>query len=128
MAQIEADIEETNARDLTTADIAKAAGLHDWYLGVYALFSASVHTTVRDLTEHLLVDGNGEIAALANGPDLKSCAGLMICAIEQMLMASTAAAAHFGFDHMEYWEREHEALRILVEKEQAKRQREESGG
>lgn len=128
LAQIEADIAETNARDLTTADIAKAAGLHDWYLGMYAMFSASVHTTVRDLTEHLLVDGNGEVAALFNGPDLKSCAGLLICAIEQLLMASTAAAAYFGFDHMEYWEQEHEALRLLVEKEQAKRQHDRSSG
>ncbi len=128
LALIEADIAETNARDLTTADIAKAAGLHDWYLGVYAMFSASVHTTVRDLTEHLLVDDLGEVAALFNGPDLKACAGLLICAIEQMLMASTAAAAHFGFDHLEYWEREYEALRVLVEKEKARRLHEVSSG
>ncbi|MFC3652829.1 DUF5677 domain-containing protein [Dyella humi] len=128
LAQIEADIAETNARDLTTADIAKAAGLHDWYLGVYAMFSASVHTTVRDLTEYILVDGNGEIAALTNDPYLKACAGLLICAIEQMLMASTAAAAYFGFDHLDYWERQHKALRLLVEKEQTKRQRQSSNG
>ncbi|GLQ52488.1 DUF5677 domain-containing protein [Dyella flava] len=120
LAQIEADIAETNSRDLTTADIAKAAGLHDWYLGVYAMFSASVHTTVRDLTEYMLVGDNGEIAGLTNSPDLKASAGLLICSIEQMLMAATAAAAYFGFDHMGYWEREHEALRLLVEKEQAK--------
>lgn len=63
---------------------------------------------------------------MANGPDLEACAGLLICAIEQMLMASTAAAAHFGFDHIEYWGREHEALRILVEKEQVRMQHESS--
>lgn len=119
-AQIEADIAETNARDITTAEIAKAAGLYDWYIGVYAMFSASVHSTVRDLTEHVLVDDHSEISALANGPDVDACAGLLICGIEQMLMASTAAAAYFGFDHLEYWEQEHESLRLLVEKEQAK--------
>jgi hypothetical protein len=127
LAQIEADIAETNARDITTAEIAKAAGLYDWYLGMYAMFSASVHATVRDLTEYMRVDDKGELTALANGPDLEACAGLLICAIEQMLMASTAAAAHFGFDHIEYWEREHEALRVLVEKEQVRMQRESSG-
>ncbi len=123
LAQIEVDIAETNARDITTAEIAKAAGLHDWYLGMYAMFSASVHATVRDLREYMRVDGKGEFAALANVPDLEACAGLLICAIEQMLMASTAAAAYFGFDQVEYWEQEHEALRLLVEKEQAKMQR-----
>jgi hypothetical protein len=120
LAEIEAEIAATNAKDITTADIAKAAGLEDWYLGIYALFSSSVHSTVRDLERHFLVDGDGEIAALINEPDTSDCAGILICAIEQLLMAFTAAADHFGFEYVDFWSTEHEALRLHVEAEQSK--------
>jgi hypothetical protein len=120
LAEIEADNLEANARDVTTAEIAKAAGLEDWYLGVYSLFSSSVHSTVRDLEQYLVVDDDGHVEALINEPDIKPLPGPLICSIEQILMAISAAVRFFGLDDQDHWQFEHDQLRAHVAAEQAK--------
>ena len=66
LREVEAAILELDAKRISYEDMARAAGLHDWYLTVYAVFSASVHSNVGDLKRHLAISKDGENEAIRN--------------------------------------------------------------
>lgn len=68
--KIEEKIEKTGAKLISSESMSIKAGLHDWYLTAYSVFSASVHSYVRDLEKHLVVDKSGKIEMLKNEPEL----------------------------------------------------------
>lgn len=117
IARFKKKVSEIDANDIPIAEIAKAAGCYDLYLGVYATLSASVHSTVYDIERRLVLSEEGQIEALTRGPDIDDIAFLLVGAIEVLLDAAMAAGAFIERDCTEYWKQEHEALRALADVE-----------
>lgn len=61
LKQVESDIAKTGAIELSTLELAKMAGMEDWYNIVYALLTGPAHTKLRDLERHLVPDEAGEL-------------------------------------------------------------------
>lgn len=95
-AEIEASIAEVDARELTVRATAEKAGLLPWYLSVYALFSNSVHTNVRDLESHLQTAGDQ--LQFSNHPDLSQTATNLDSTTDMLLIALETTSAFFGMD------------------------------
>lgn len=108
------DIESGN---IPIAEIAKAAGCQDLYLGLYTTLSAAVHSSVYDIERKLVISKDGRIEALSAGPDLRDVGFILVGAIETLLDASMAAGAFVEKDHMEYWQTVHDSLRRFAEAE-----------
>jgi len=66
LREVETAILELDAKRISYEDMARAAGLEDWYLTVYAAFSASVHSNVGDLKHHLAFSRNRANEAIRN--------------------------------------------------------------
>jgi hypothetical protein len=120
IARFTEEVSVIDAGDIPIAEIAKAAGCYDLYLGIYATLSAAVHSTVYDIERQLVISGDGQIEALSEGPALGDVAFLLVGSIEVLLDASMAAGAFVEKDHMEYWKQEHESLRALADAELVK--------
>jgi len=88
--KIEKDIEETGSKKIYTEQMAIKAGLHDWYLTAYSIFSQSVHSSIRDLEKHLIIDDQKNIIGLKNEPSTENIDRLFITAAEAMLHALMA--------------------------------------
>lgn len=93
-----ARLAELGITDVNVEDLARWAGLHDWYLRQYALWSKTTHASVQDFRDHLVVspDGGIEEVDLHSRPDeaipvLSSC-GLIL------LKSHTALVRLFGRD------------------------------
>jgi hypothetical protein len=61
LKEIEAHISETEAKKISAEALAKAAGLHEWYLTAYGLLSWAVHSTVGDLERHVVYADDGSV-------------------------------------------------------------------
>jgi len=94
--KIERDIEETGAKKIYAEQMAIKAGLHDWYLTAYSIFSQSVHSSIRDLEKHLITDGQKNIIGLKNEPSTENIERLFITSAEAMLHALRAVGETFG--------------------------------
>jgi hypothetical protein len=94
--KIERDIEETGAKKVYAEQMAIKAGLHDWYLTAYSIFSQSVHASIRDLEKHLITDGQKNIIGLKNEPSTENIDRLFITAAEAMLHALKAVERVFA--------------------------------
>ena len=119
LAEINADIREANARDLTSEEAAKAAGLHDWYLTAYAVFSFAVHSNVRDLESHLVIGDKNKILGLKNEPDLSESDALLTTSAELLLKALRSVGQLFGVDAEHFYKDTYQELRQLHETRQA---------
>ena len=104
-----------NAPDIPIAEIAKAGGCQDLYLGIYTTLSAAVHSTVYDIERALVVSDDGRVLALTAGPNMAEAAGVFVGGIEVLLDVSMAAAAYLDMDFMDYWQSEHDTLRQIAE-------------
>lgn len=67
--ELEKKIKEKNIKKLSTEEMARRAGLHDWYLTVYAETSRAVHGSVRDMEQYLVLDKDGEVKSIQFRPD-----------------------------------------------------------
>jgi hypothetical protein len=54
-AELDTQIKESGAHQLSTEYLADKAGLRDWYLIAYALMTGPAHTKVRDLQKYFTV-------------------------------------------------------------------------
>jgi hypothetical protein len=63
--------------ELKVFRIAKYADMEDFYHSIYSLFSLTVHSAVRSLSEHVGVDASGDIKSILWGPDQKQGYGLI---------------------------------------------------
>jgi hypothetical protein len=113
-------VSDIEAGNMPIAEIAKAAGCYDLYLGIYTTLSAAVHSSLYDIERRLVISENGRIEALSAGPDLSDVSFLLVGAIEVLLDASMAAGAFVAEDHLGYWEHVHKSLRTLADAELAK--------
>ncbi len=94
--KIAKDIEETGSKKIYTEQMAIKAGLHDWYLTAYSIFSQSVHSSIRDLEKHLIIDDQNKIIGLKNEPSNENIDRLFLTAAEAMLHALMAVEAVFN--------------------------------
>lgn len=62
------------------------AGLQDWYLTAYTIFSDAVHGNIHDLAQHFVRSEDGEeIEGVRSGAILDNLHGFYLCASEVLL-------------------------------------------
>lgn len=113
LEEIEKTIEATNAKRISTESMAIAAGLHDWYLTAYALFSASVHSNVRDLERHLVLTEDNEIEEIRNEPIIEELDRLLLTASELLLKGLESLDVVFGLNSENFRSHAYERLAKL---------------
>ena len=113
--KIEKDIEETGSKKIYTEQIAIKAGLHDWYLTTYSIFSQSVHSSIRDLEKHLIVDDQKNIIGLINEPSTENIERLFATAAESMLHALMALDRIFDVKTDAFVDSAYKTIRKLSE-------------
>lgn len=114
--KIQKDIEETEAKRFPTEQIAIKAELHDWYLTAYSILSPSVHSSIRDLEKHLIIDDQGDITGLKNEPTIDDYDRLFATAAESMLHALMAVEKVFELKTSEFVDEKYKVLGELVKK------------
>lgn len=93
----------TKARIISTEEIAKMAGLHDWYLTAYTLFSDAVHGNIHDLEQQFVrSEDSGEIEGVRSGATIDDLHGLYLCASEILLKGLEAMDDVFQIDTGEF--------------------------
>lgn len=115
LAEIQEAIEENAARKLPTEEYSKLAGLHDWYLTAYSLFSTSIHNSVRDLESHIDTDHEGEITQIINEPILDGLESLYLTGSEILLNALISVSNVFEFEISDFTTQTHERLTALAD-------------
>jgi hypothetical protein len=104
---------QVEAGDIPIVEIAKAAGCHDLYIGVYAMLSSSVHASVHDIEQQIVYSDDGRIEAFSKATDIEDVPFILVGAIEVFLDTSLAACAFLDKDCTDYLRREHDTLREL---------------
>jgi hypothetical protein len=85
LQQIQVKIDEVEARELRTRDMAKIAGLEDLYLTAYAMLSGSVHSTVGDIDQHFRIDADSKRVDLLTWPVVDGIEGPILMLAETMV-------------------------------------------
>lgn len=95
------DLKASEAREFKTFQLAETAGMLDWYLSLYALLSHPAHSTVSDLTAHLVTDGDGSIVAIKNEPQFEGQESAWAFIIEVQLRAAKAVVNMFAVESID---------------------------
>lgn len=98
LATIERSIQEQRITHLTTEELSKRAGMHDWYLTVYPMLSKTVHSKVRGLEGMLKLNDKKEISGLQYGPTDSEARHLLATASHCLVLALAATASVFERD------------------------------
>jgi hypothetical protein len=85
--ELKDEVDSLGLKGLRTEDLAKKAGLHNWYLTAYAVLSGTVHSRVGDLEEYLVLGENEQIKEFDWGPRDKGLEKLIMTVAEAMLIA-----------------------------------------
>ena len=105
----------TKAKNISTEEMAKVAGLHDWYLTAYTIFSDAVHGNVHDLEQQFVRSEDGEeIEGVRSGAIVDDLHGLYLCASEILLKGLEAMDDVFQVDTGEFRARMMERLADAV--------------
>ncbi|MEZ0231377.1 MAG: DUF5677 domain-containing protein [Methylophilaceae bacterium] len=93
----------TKAKNISTEEMAKAAGLYDLYLTAYTVFSASVHGNIGDLEQQFVYSEDGlEIEGIRSGAIVDNLHGLYLVASEILLKGLEAMETVFQIDTEEF--------------------------
>jgi hypothetical protein len=118
---LDEQIKVSGAKKLTTEELSKLAGMHEWYTTDYALLSKATHTNVRDLEVYLSLDDAGELQHLRYAPSIEEIPNLILTAAHVILIAADAVAGVFKIDfqdkmraHLAYIKDNIEALNELL--------------
>lgn len=105
----------TKAKNMSTEEMSKVAGLHDWYLTAYTIFSDAVHGNIHDLEQQFVrSEGGEEIEGVRSGAILDNLHGLYLCASEVLLKGLEAMDDVFQVDTGEFRARMMERLADAV--------------
>jgi hypothetical protein len=100
--QLQTEFEAAAASALPSLDaeeIARRAGLHHWYDGIYRVLSQATHSTVRDIERYFILnDGGDDIDALRLTPSDRETTGLLRTAGSFLVTALGAAGCIFSVD------------------------------
>ena len=95
----------TSAKSISTEEMAKVAGLHDWYLTAYTMFSDAVHGNIHDLDQQFVrSDHDDEIEGIRSGALVDDLQGLYLCASEILLKGLEAMDDVFKIDTQNFRE------------------------
>jgi hypothetical protein len=115
-ADATARIEELDARALKVQELAKLAELEDVYLTTYPYLSGAVHSSARDLDQHVEVNSDGKIVALVTTPVLEGLELPLLIAGELMGSMGRAINEVFPTPRFEECEARLEALAKLKDR------------
>jgi hypothetical protein len=93
--ELSAEIARLEAKRLSAESLSKEAEMHDWYVTMYTLLSAYVHTTVRDLEVYQEIDQNDRIVSLKYAPRLDDTGELGDTASHAALLGAAAVDSFF---------------------------------
>lgn len=96
--KLEEKIRESGAKLLTTEELSKRAGMHDWYTTAYAMLSKATHTHVRELESYLRFDTSGTIRGLEYAPSEDEIPHLLLTAAHCILLGAGAVCRTFEID------------------------------
>jgi hypothetical protein len=94
--ELESEIQTRGIKRQSTEDLAKIAGMHDWYTTAYAMLSQATHTSVRDLECYLAFDSEGAVRSVEYAPALEDISWLLLTAAHCILLGGDAVVATFG--------------------------------
>lgn len=86
--ELSAEIARIEAKQLKAEQLSRAAGMHDWYVTVYTLLSAAVHSTVRDLESYLEISESDLVRSLTYAPQLDDIGELAHTASHTVLLGA----------------------------------------
>jgi hypothetical protein len=98
LSDIKLEVEADRATRFTTEDMSRLAGMHDWYVTIYPLWSKTAHSRVRDLEQYLVLDDKGEIRSLKYAPGLDSVPLLLLTTMHALLLGAQALGVLFDCD------------------------------
>lgn len=90
---------ESRAREVKIFEVAREAGMLNWYFSLYSLLSYDAHTTITSLQRHLHRDDAGKVTDLKNEPQIEGQEETWSYAIEILIRASEAFASVFGLNY-----------------------------
>ena len=93
--ELSADIARMNAKKLSAEELSRAAAMHEWYITMYTLLSAAVHTTVRDLESYLKIGDNDLVRSLTYAPQLDEIGVLAHTASHAVLLGAVSVDTLF---------------------------------
>ncbi len=82
------EISKENHKELKTEYIAQKANMSEYYNSIYANLCSTVHSRIRDLESHLLLNENEEIEQLNWGPDISGLESVMVAANELLILCT----------------------------------------
>jgi hypothetical protein len=97
--QLQKEIKELEIKSKSTEQWSIDAGMHDWYLAVYSVLSDSVHSKVKDLERHLVINGSNEIKEFNWGPDDHDIEKILMTLIQGMLTGLKCTFSLFNLIH-----------------------------
>jgi hypothetical protein len=92
-AEIEKKHEGKKLPKLTTEYFSKKAGLHDWYMTVYAVTSKSVHAAVKDMEQYLAIGSDLQVKSIKFVPTDAGTIGILATACNALGMGLEAFLA-----------------------------------
>jgi hypothetical protein len=103
----------SKARSFNTADLARDAGMMDWYFSMYTLLSFPAHAMVSDLVSHLVTNEHGVVVAFKSEPEVEGQESVWAFAIEIQIRAARAVQGIFSVSAVRV-EEHAAALRTLL--------------
>lgn len=95
---IKSRIEGDGAKRFSTEEMSRLAGMHDWYVTIYPLWSKTAHSQVRDLEQYLDLDEQGEIRSLKYAPTLDQIPLVLLLTMHALLLGADALGRLFDCD------------------------------
>lgn len=91
---------ESKVREVKIYEVAKEAGMLNWYFSLYSLLSYDAHTTITSLRRHLQRDGAGNVSHLKNEPQIEGQEETWAYAVEILIRASEMFASVFALSYL----------------------------
>jgi hypothetical protein len=114
MAELREEIGRAGAKELRVEELARTAGLHDWYLSVYVMLSRAAHTQMRDLGRQAARRPDGSLEALTTGPSDDETGRLLAIAALALVNVRTGLGEVYAEDTQAFVETHEPVFRGMV--------------
>jgi len=85
---LKCEICKNKYKELKTEYIAQKAAMTDYYNTIYASLCSTVHSRIRDLESHLLLNKDNDIQQLTWGPDVSGLDSVLLAANETFIVST----------------------------------------
>ncbi|OPX97360.1 MAG: hypothetical protein A4E60_03283 [Syntrophorhabdus sp. PtaB.Bin047] len=96
--ELDEKMKEQKIMKFSTEDFAIKAGLHSWYLTAYAKTSWAVHTTIRDMERHIVLDDEEKLKSITFIPTDEGTVDVLSTACTAMIISLGELLSLFGAD------------------------------